>query len=960
MTHIASSSGGGLSRNGQTCSSSSISSTRSPGWTCLPQKAAPAATRLHQAGTRSHTQSAAAPRHRGRTCCSISAEAWGSTAGNQPPATTATRSATTTSSSSGDHSLGSAAAGSGGSGGGGGSNSGDSSGGGGSTGTLNILRSPAALREALRRLGDTPRSTSDQPSDVTTPSDQSHGGTDGVQSSSDAAMGGAQGDRSQQSAEELELGVLLEVLAGGGGGEDDEPLPDYMTRDGWGSLEEEVQSTPRHTPSTPLDRVGTSPQQASATTTTTTTTTAMPGHPELCRPSSKAAPAAPAAAMAAARGGAGAPQEGHPQPPSPGGRLGAQGQQQQQGQGQGQQGQQGQQQQRVNDDVAQGSSEWRVKRDSLLTASDMLKVLGIEPRSQYGRQQAVDKIHLLGLTACPGLDPASPRSELFLQKLGLLQSSGNAFTAYGTRMEPLARDLYCHLTGAGVEQRGLCTLRPLMQQQQGPQQQQAGGAWLGGSPDGLTTLAGRQGVLEIKCPVSKALASDSHWQYLVQIQALMEITDLDWAHLWVYKPEEGALLVSQSAARVSPAGGGVRVSGVVGGALLVRLAGAAVGLVHGRGCCRPAALLACRPVRCARQPTRGPPRPTCVLQVTIPRDRRFWDRILPLLASFHLGHVLPAKQQLLLLAQTQKTPQATPQQQQQQQQQEGEEGEDASSSTQQHTSGTGGSQTTPHQPQPPTARLPYRTAPSQQQQQQQPPSPTQRHHPLPTSAQHSSTPLPQLPPGLPAYRPTALAPQRSTQHPHTQHPHTQQRQPRPSLPVVRRFTPQQQAASPPPVSSSPWKVSAARSAPPPAPRPPPQPPPSLPPPPPPPTVPPATTRPGQPASPAWSSTPGRGGGNAGGVAPGGAAAGVGASAAGGAARVGPLSHAPWVRQGVDKSRASLVAPFVPLPKLQETQELEAWLQRMYEEAAKAQFTAEECAAAVLSFAAAKGSSRVSS
>lgn len=67
---------------------------------------------------------------------------------------------------------------------------------------------------------------------------------------------------------------------------------------------------------------------------------------------------------------------------------------------------------------------------------------------------------------------------------------GNAFTAYGTRMEPLARDLYCHLTGAGVEQRGLCTLRPLMQQQQGPQQQQAGGAWLGGSPDGLTTLAG--------------------------------------------------------------------------------------------------------------------------------------------------------------------------------------------------------------------------------------------------------------------------------------------------------------------------------------------------------------------------------------------------------------------------------------------------------------------------------------
>lgn len=56
--------------------------------------------------------------------------------------------------------------------------------------------------------------------------------------------------------------------------------------------------------------------------------------------------------------------------------------------------------------------------------------------------------------------------------------------------------------------------------------------------------AGRQGVLEIKCPASRSVTSDSQWQYLVQIQALMEITDMDWAHLFVYKPAEGALLVS--------------------------------------------------------------------------------------------------------------------------------------------------------------------------------------------------------------------------------------------------------------------------------------------------------------------------------------------------------------------------------------------------------------------------------
>ncbi|MEW5315757.1 MAG: hypothetical protein WDW38_007163 [Sanguina aurantia] len=525
------------------------------------------------------------------------------------------------------------------------------------------------------------------------------------------------------------------------------------------------------------------------------------------------------------------------------------------------------QQQRVKGRAA----EWKMKRDSLLTASDMLKVLGIEPRSQYGRQQAVDKIHLLGLTACPGLDPASPRSELFLQKLGLLQS-----------------------TGAGVEQRGLCTLRPLMQQQQGPQQQQAGG---------------RKGVLEIKCPVSKALASDSHWQYLVQIQALMEITDLDWAHLWVYKPEEGALLV------------------------------------------------------------------------TIPRDRRFWDRILPLLASFHLGHVLPAKQQLLLLAQTQKTPQATPQQQQQQQQQ-GKQQQDGSSSTQQHTSGTGGSQTTPHQPQPPTARLPYRTAPSQQQQQQQPSTaaatPAPSH--LRPEQQHPPASEPPGPASAQTHRTTAAAAAAATSSPVAscrEDVHTA---------AASRFTPARVIL---PLESE------RRAQ-----RPSPGHPPLLPTTPLPATAPPTSHRPTR-HDPAWAAglaslvvdpwqgwrerwrrgprrccgwrrrSGGRG------------------RRAWGRCRTRRGCGKAWTRAGrspaVTQARggsgiarfsarhsltkrsctqcatrsspstafgqgaptgvggASLVAPFVPLPKLQETQELEAWLQRMYEEAAKAQFTAEECA-----------------
>lgn len=44
-----------------------------------------------------------------------------------------------------------------------------------------------------------------------------------------------------------------------------------------------------------------------------------------------------------------------------------------------------------------------------------------------------------------------------------------------------------------------------------------------------------------------------------------------------------------------------------------------------------------------------------------------------------------------------------------------------------------------------------------------------------------------------------------------------------------------------------------------------------------------------------------------------------------------------------------MAPFVPLPKLKETQELEAWLQQMYADAAKTRFSSEVCAAAIASY-----------
>ena len=61
-------------------------------------------------------------------------------------------------------------------------------------------------------------------------------------------------------------------------------------------------------------------------------------------------------------------------------------------------------------------------------------------------------------------------------------------------------------------------------------------SWLGGSPDGLIN---GKGVLEVKCPLSKNVwkLETLPAQYYVQVQILMEVTDRDWAHMFVWRPQ---------------------------------------------------------------------------------------------------------------------------------------------------------------------------------------------------------------------------------------------------------------------------------------------------------------------------------------------------------------------------------------------------------------------------------------
>lgn len=141
----------------------------------------------------------------------------------------------------------------------------------------------------------------------------------------------------------------------------------------------------------------------------------------------------------------------------------------------------------------QRSQAWLQAREGMLTASDAATALGVN------RYETPEK--------------------LLIKKVLKLKWAGNAATAHGTLLEPIARDMYDERYGKKSHEIGLVQ-HPVHK-------------WLGGSPDGVT----EDGLLiEIKCPLTRKIESKVPVHYMPQIQLLLEILDLEECDFIQYKP----------------------------------------------------------------------------------------------------------------------------------------------------------------------------------------------------------------------------------------------------------------------------------------------------------------------------------------------------------------------------------------------------------------------------------------
>lgn len=141
----------------------------------------------------------------------------------------------------------------------------------------------------------------------------------------------------------------------------------------------------------------------------------------------------------------------------------------------------------------QRSDEWLALRGTMLTASDLASAIGDNPYEKP--------------------------SDLLLKKCGAVKWGGNAATAHGTLLEPIARDLYDARYTRKSHEIGLV---------QHPEHK-----WLGGSPDGVTE-DGR--LIEIKCPLTRKITPAVPKYYLPQIQLLLEVLDLEVCDFIQYRP----------------------------------------------------------------------------------------------------------------------------------------------------------------------------------------------------------------------------------------------------------------------------------------------------------------------------------------------------------------------------------------------------------------------------------------
>jgi len=144
----------------------------------------------------------------------------------------------------------------------------------------------------------------------------------------------------------------------------------------------------------------------------------------------------------------------------------------------------------------QRTDAWHAKRGEMLTASEIYKAL-------------------------PDATPAQ-KHEIMMGKLvprARTEGPGPRALVWGTRFEPIAKDIYCKLSDFPMKiEDTTCIPHPSV-------------SFLGASPDGIILTDGlRNGrLVEFKCPISRSFSDDSEVPkaYYHQMQLQMECTELD-------------------------------------------------------------------------------------------------------------------------------------------------------------------------------------------------------------------------------------------------------------------------------------------------------------------------------------------------------------------------------------------------------------------------------------------------
>ena len=147
------------------------------------------------------------------------------------------------------------------------------------------------------------------------------------------------------------------------------------------------------------------------------------------------------------------------------------------------------------DQITQRTPEWYAARQNMLTASDVATVIVTNPYEKY---------HAL-------VERKSYGTNTFF---------GNAATLHGQKHEDTARLLFGSLYGLETWEVGLFR-HPVHK-------------WLGGSPDGI---ASDGSLIEIKCPLKRAIKHEIPKYYYPQVQLCMEVLDIPQCYFIQYYPE---------------------------------------------------------------------------------------------------------------------------------------------------------------------------------------------------------------------------------------------------------------------------------------------------------------------------------------------------------------------------------------------------------------------------------------